>query len=382
MHKYISDFLKNNTNCVLDGLTRPQQKSVREVIRGLYTQGTTVLRHLSQDERKNTRGQAEKYSRHLQNIEITDTVNDFAVQRLKQHISEDRVIAYDLSDIAKPYAKKMEGLSKVFDGSQRKISPGYFLHGVAIEEGMLHISLHDQDKHFLPQVRKNILLNMKERIGERGIWTFDRGNDSFGLFDLMRKESLRFICRLKKDRQVIIEETGEVKDVGDIETGDYSVLLPKDKSKTLWRLVITHHLDPDTHEPIRLLTNLSSEYSTEVIEKFYLQRWCIEKLYRRTKGKFGLEKVRVLSLSVLKALLALVHFCMVVSDLLYKKLSDIQTFFASGIQLLYQHFLRKRSLKPNQDSFLSFLQHILPAYLARVHPPPIQSPPTLFDPLS
>jgi hypothetical protein len=48
MYKYIQDEIRNNSRLILKDLSLPQQKAVAEVIRGLFTAGTPILRHLAQ----------------------------------------------------------------------------------------------------------------------------------------------------------------------------------------------------------------------------------------------------------------------------------------------------------------------------------------------
>jgi hypothetical protein len=52
MYKYIQDSIKTNSRYVLKGLTKPQQKALSEVIRGLFTAGEHILRHIAQDKTK------------------------------------------------------------------------------------------------------------------------------------------------------------------------------------------------------------------------------------------------------------------------------------------------------------------------------------------
>ena len=68
MNKYITDTVKNNLKSVIRDCTKPQKKATEEVVRGLLTEGTPILRHLVQDASKTAKKQAEKYSFHLSKI--------------------------------------------------------------------------------------------------------------------------------------------------------------------------------------------------------------------------------------------------------------------------------------------------------------------------
>jgi len=67
MNKYITDTLKNNLKTVIKDCSKPQKKAIAEVVRGLITEGTPILRHLAQRDDKTAKKQAEKYSTHLHN---------------------------------------------------------------------------------------------------------------------------------------------------------------------------------------------------------------------------------------------------------------------------------------------------------------------------
>jgi hypothetical protein len=121
MNKYILDEIRNNSRRLLRDLTVPQQKAVSEVIRGLFTAKQPILRHLAQDGDITVKKQAEKYSHHLGNVDLWAKVEAAALAKVRHVMRKDTVIAYDLSDIAKEAARKMEKLSKVFDGSKRKL---------------------------------------------------------------------------------------------------------------------------------------------------------------------------------------------------------------------------------------------------------------------
>ena len=199
MNKYIQDSLRNHARSIISSLTRPQQKAVTEMIRGLFTAGKPILRHMCQDEKKTAKKQSEKYSYHLGKINIVENVNELAIRKVKPNMRKNTIIAYDLTDIAKESAKKMEKIRKVFDGSKRKVTNGYELHGVGINGYLMRLETHDDNKYFRNQVRKSIIKEISEKLDKKGIWVFDRGNDDKQFFiDLRHFLKTRFIIRLKK----------------------------------------------------------------------------------------------------------------------------------------------------------------------------------------
>ena len=60
MEKYITDAIHNSLRSITGHLTRPQQKAIAEVVRGLFTKGEPILTHLAQNPEASAKKQAEK----------------------------------------------------------------------------------------------------------------------------------------------------------------------------------------------------------------------------------------------------------------------------------------------------------------------------------
>ena len=382
MNKYIQDSVRNNLRCIVRDMTKPQQKSIQEIVRGLFTAGTPVLRHLIQDESKTAKKQAEKYSYHLGNIDIKNSVDELALRKAKKEVQENTIIAYDLTDVSKEAAKKMEGLSRVFDGSQRKVTDGYTLHGVGVNNILLKLEVHNGEENTQNQIRKKVVKEISEKLDRKGIWVFDRGNDSKAFFKNLRHDlNVDFIARLRKNRQVVLAKTGVIIPVKDIPVGKYEVFLMNRyntgaDTRTKYTLVISEHLKDQ--EPMRLLSSLKvNKYSARKFVTLYLERWGVENIFKRVKTKFELEKIRVLKYEKFLNLVALIQFAVVVSTLIFKKLQQVTNSLITSVILMYKKFLRLKNLTFNVDSFISYMKASLEPLIARKPPPKNQ--PQLFQ---
>ena len=376
MQKYIHDCLRNNLRSIQKGLSVPQQKAVTEVVRGLFTAGTPILRHLAQDDEKSAKKQGEKYSHHLGNINLEEKIEIFSLKKAFSDIKKDSIIAYDLTDIAKDSAKKMEKLAKIFDGSERRGTVGFGLHGVGISSNLVRLRVHDGDKYTQNQQRRKIVGEIAQKLNENGIWVFDRGNDDKAFFKFLASElKVRFIVRLRDNRQVVIQKTGALEKIENLKPGKYKIqLLNRNNNKVdpqVYTLIIKKHLK--NKPPIRLITNLDyKHYSRNKVITMYLERWGVENIFRRIKTKFNLEKIRVLSFRKFTNLVALIQFATICSTLIYRALQKSSTALLAGILLYYKTFLRLRRLASNIDSFISFMQQCLKPYVYRNNDPPAQ----------
>lgn len=376
MYKYIQDSIKNNSRSVLKDLTKPQQKALSEVIRGLFTAGEPILRHIAQDETKSAKKQAEKYSHHLGNVRIQKKVEELALKQTKKQIRKRTVIAYDLTDIAKESAKKIEKLSRVFDGSKRKIATGFLLHGVGINGILTKFQMHDSDQFTTNQIRKKIVTEISEKLDKKGIWVIDRGNDDKQFFKFLRQDlKVDFIARLKSNRQVVLKKTGDKIQVKNLKSGKYTVYLMKKNNDHVdigseYTLVISNHLKDK--EPIRLLHSLKYSYSKNQIVNMYLERWGVENIFKRVKDKFELEKIRVLKYEKFVNLVALIQFAVLVSTITFLKIQQSTNVLIIGVLMHYKKFMKLKTLSFNLDSFITFMKNSLKPLSFRLEKPPNQ----------
>jgi hypothetical protein len=381
MYKYIQDSIKNNSRCVIKGLSIPQQKSISEIIRGLFTVGKPILRHLAQDSTKSAKKQAEKYSYHLGNINIVNKIYDFALKTAQNHVRKNTVIAYDLTDIAKESAKKIEKISTVFDGSKRKPTTGFLLHGVGINDVLVRLQIHYGDEFTKNQVREKIVTEIAEKLGKRGIWVFDRGNDDKAFFKFLRQDlRVNFIARLRVDRQVVLKKTGDIMQVKNLKQGKYAVyLMDRNNNKVdlscEYTLVISGHLEDK--EPIRLIHSLKYSYPKNRIVTMYLERWGVENIFKRIKDKFDLESIRVLKRQRFVNLVALIQLAVLLSTITFLKIQQSTNAIIIGVLLYYKKFIRLKTLGFNLDSFISFMQVSLKPLIRRHEKPPPEQLPLL-----
>lgn len=374
MNKYIHDSIKNNSRCVMKGLSRPQQKALSEIIRGLFTAGKPILRHLAQDETKSAKKQAEKYSHHLGNVDIADKIDEFALKKAQKHVRKHTVIAYDLTDIAKESAKKIEKLSTVFDGSKRKPATGFLLHGVGINGVLVKLQVHNGDEFTKNQVRKKIVTEISQKLNKKGTWVFDRGNDDKAFFKFLRQNlKINFIARLKADRQVVLRKIGAIMKVQNLKPGKYSIHLMDKNNNNVdlsceYTLVISNHLVDK--EPIRLIHSLKYAYPKNRIVTMYLERWGVENIFKCLKDKFELESIRVLKWQKFVNFVALIQLAVLVSTLTFLAIQQSTNALIIGVLLYYKKFIRLKTLGFNPTSFISFIQASLKPLIHHSQKPP------------
>lgn len=374
--KYIHDTIQNTSRSIFKGLTRPQKKALTEIIRGLFVAGEPILRRLAQNPAKGSKRQGDKYSFHLGNIYLPDVVDEMALKRAKGEVRKNTIIAYDLTDISKKAAEKMEKLTWVHDGSTDLIRPGYSLHGVGVNGLLLKLCIHEGDVYTVNQTRKEIVKNLSKSFEKKGIWVFDRGNDDKQWFvDLRQEIDTQFICRLRAKRLIVLKETGAIMRLKELPEGMHKIYLMNKRNTRVdvrytYTLVIRKHLA--NKPPIRLLCHLHDTYTSKETVEMYLQRWGVENLFKRAKQKFFLEKIRVLKYQKFVNLVALIQFAINVSTISFFNLQRLTNSLISGALLSYRLFIKKHTLSFSIDSFITFLHSSLKTLAFRTEKPPNQ----------
>jgi len=320
------------------GLCLRAQRFVSEMVYGIQASQSVMLTEIGRtlEERIALRKTEERLSRNLQREGLGRTVQDNLVGMAASHIGRDTLLVIDPSDIAKKYAKKMEYLATVRDGSAHDLGPGYWtLHVIGTEVGssrMTPLYQHLYSAQAPEFVSENAELlkavdTVRSHVGDRGVWVMDRGGDRINLFAPLLQRKARFLVRLVGDRHVVYQGKtivasdvaagcrcqfrktitrieGNRERVYELRFGFRRVTLP-DREEPLCLLVI-HGFGT---EPLMLLTTEPLRSSFKCLwywVRAYIKRWSVEETIRYVKTCFDLENVRVLNYQGLQNLMPLV----------------------------------------------------------------------------
>ncbi|MGB2968139.1 MAG: hypothetical protein WBD14_12100 [Phycisphaerae bacterium] len=323
-----------------DGWAKPQRRFVGEMLYGLQAAEDVKVSNIARSLAEKVRliKTENRLCRNLAQTDLTDRINRYLTWEGAGAVQADTVLALDLGDLRKEYAKAMEHLATVRDGSTGALARGYWLCEV--------IAAHPYGDRIVPlygelyscaaegfESENAVLLRAIERVsqatGGRGIWAMDRGGDRREILIPLLDRRLRFVVRSQGDRHVVLpggrkcavreaarwcatdtERVVEVERDGRrtrlvLRLGAMEVRLPECRYTPL-HLVVIRGFGP---EPILLLTNLTPgsgrNYATFVAD-VYLTRWKCEEAYRFVKQAYRLEDVRVRSYVALRNVFALV----------------------------------------------------------------------------
>lgn len=309
---------------VLVGLLRLPSPYVADIARGL---GEEYGRSLDAREHRLLRFLC---SPKLRLAGIQSALRGVLVRELPR---EGRVFLYgDLSDLAKPHARRMQGLDWVRDGSdpEERTVRGYWLNEVYVELDPYRVApvvfeLFSLRSGETTSQNHVVLRGMEEAFqlaGPRGVFVADQGLDANFLFDDLLGHSRDFIVRVKvgtssrnlrlADGPVatvasilrhlplreLLYEDGVLRRTGKL--GWVGVRLPEHPGRPL-TLVVAHLRGfPD---PMALLTTLpvADPRVARRVVAVYLRRWsAAEDSVRFVKQAFRLEKYLVATLRTMK----------------------------------------------------------------------------------
>jgi len=296
----------------------------------------------------------DRFCRQLIKPDLWQAIHRQVLADAGPRIDEDTLLILDLSDVAKSYARKMEYLARVRDGSEGEIANGYWTTQViGAKPGShdvlpLYQELYSQNAPDFISENTQIIkaIDMVGQAGQnRGTWVIDRGGDRDVLFDhlLNPSDQKQFIVRLVGDRhlmygrtkelaiklagrckspysETIVKEEKGIETVYNIHYGYLPVRLP-DHDQQLWMLVVNGFGE----KPMMLLTTRPLRRNRKVLSRLlrcYIKRWSIEETIRFVKQTYDLENIRLLKYRRLRnmmgLLLAVFYFMAVKLDMAQK----------------------------------------------------------------
>jgi hypothetical protein len=315
-------------------LDKPKQKFVRQVIYGVQASRDVKLSNISRSLNEDIKliKTENRLSRQITSKDLTWHINNELIKDSKYRIKEDTVLAIDLSDIQKSFAKKMDFLAKVWDGSEGKPGNGYWICEVVGADvksetpAPLYSELYSHESKEFESENMQIMRAIRSvdaHVNKRGIWAIDRGGDRKTLIKELSDEKLRFVIRAKGNRYVR-NQRGEMRLIPDILKGiryteKFNIKIDKEGYTEGIELYAgrINNLEIEgvkislviirgfSNEPMMLITNVDK--SAQEILEIYLTRWKCEESFRFLKHEYHLEDVRVRRYKGLRNTVALVH---------------------------------------------------------------------------
>jgi len=314
----------------------PRQRFVTDMVAGLVIGGhvhlTRIARAISSGD-DNIHSQENRLSKQLGSPRwdaspLADELLEWSAAR----VGDDTLIVADLTDVAKYYAKALEGLGRVRDGSdpEKRTAPGYMLFEAYVRVGrwqLFPLLIEPLKTYAGAATSENLeilthVLRIHQATGGKGTWVWDRGADRDELLLPWLKHQRAFVVRQRGDRHVrtlggrtLSEEAlaAEMKPPAWPRpwpvrgyTASQSVFLPEAPEDEL--LLVVHWDRPD-REPLMLLVSPRARRAgrrAAWFVKAFRRRWGVEDATWGIKQRFHLESFLVRSWRSIRRLLWLV----------------------------------------------------------------------------
>jgi hypothetical protein len=340
LHSRLKAQLTKFTQELCRSLSRPHQKFVGQMLFGIQASQDVKLSNIARSlqEQIPLIKTEDRLSRNLQAKQLETELTSQLARMAGARIQTNTVLCLDLSDVRKEYAKKMEHLAVVRDGSTGEMHPGYWLCDITAAEVNgseivpVYQKLYSVEAKDFDSENAEVLWGVdlvREHTQGRGIWAVDRGGDRKKLLEPLLDRNERFVirstgkrhvvnrrhlkssvaelgarCRLRHRARVIKIQDGQEKTY-ELRYGVEPVQLVG-RQEQLHLVVVAGFGE----EPLLLLTNalggVPDSQSLWWIVQIYLTRWKIEETFRFMKQSYNLEDIRVMRYQRLKNLVVLV----------------------------------------------------------------------------
>lgn len=286
------------------------QKFIGDMLSGMIAKGSVLLSEVARylDEPMDLIQTEKRLSRQLNQSgwNVLEMAENY-LQWAKQSLNCSSVIAFDLGDISKEYARKSPRLGWVWDGSKKKVTRGWWMIKLVSTQRkkqilpLFNYLFHTKSKRYRShntQV-KRVLEFIVGILKPIGIWTFDRGFDDLKHFLLCTSLKLKFIVRINGPRHLIPLHQPNLKKLS---VQRIARLLSKNlqpiafvpvqlpETELRLTLVIRFH----KKRSVYFLSNLKVQTieDAKYVLRCYKRRWSVEDSDRAHKQIFDLENIR------------------------------------------------------------------------------------------
>jgi hypothetical protein len=295
-----------------DGVSKPTAKFIRSFLCGALFSGDLILTHVAGHVPDSVRltATAKRFRRHLSGDRafLLDVLGRYWGW-LHKRLNSDSLFIVDLTDVAKPRARKLEYLATVRDGDTGVLVPGYWCLEVYVldRQGVLWpvivwpFSVEEEGQRSQPQQILDVLSILDAHFGSSfGVFVFDRGFDGRSYLEPFCEGHRQFVIRQRGDRMVVLPNgvhavMDHVVDHG-FAARSRRLIHPKVFLPGLTTpLSLVAYWHPGCDRPVMLLTNRcaeTDELATQ-IRNLYVERWACETAIEFLKSKIGLEHFAV-----------------------------------------------------------------------------------------
>jgi hypothetical protein len=118
--------LSKFSGIISKGFKKPKKRLIKEMLYGIQASKDVKLSNIARTLREDQPliKTEDRLSRNLDDEDFTEGMNEEIGRLGASNVTDDMVIGIDPGDLRKRYARKMEFLGKVWDGSEKEVNDG------------------------------------------------------------------------------------------------------------------------------------------------------------------------------------------------------------------------------------------------------------------
>lgn len=388
---YVQSIFYPDAERLVSDFTLPEKKFIQQMIYGIIKSRSVIGQQtaLALDENIPLKKTCDRIYANLKRPFLHSRLMLSHMSKVAPVITDETPIMIDLSDIHKPNATKMEGLDKVWDGSQHKSNPGYYTFQASLCDPanpksmkLYYSDLFGLEKEVVSENEKILEFTHQSAIltGNKGIFVGDRGFDRERLITDMIENDNSFIIRGNERHLQFEGRMMSYRDIAEQVNLSYEITSKNRTFKTNIVEVVYKLPNPPErkHKPKRkvklylvvakekgkgfvyYLCRFRKEYSLEkmlqMAIQYYGMRWSIEEIHQQIKQSFGWEKIQFLKYTSLKNMNALLW---VAASFIYNEVSKITVYLIKHFKnkMIYRNFNKemKKNLSYRLTNIVSYL---------------------------
>jgi len=320
---------------MIESVDRPRKRFLHQAVRGILFSGSLIVMELCRWIRDDCTDPFYRDKRLLNHLvspsgDLTEAVSRYR-QSFCRYIEPDTALIIDLTDLAKPRARRMKYLGLVRDGSEGQLVMGYwcietyaYLKGkrvmpLAMEAYATSDPAVGSENLQIERVVKGIHQDLQGK----GIWVGDIGFDRLELYEMWFSLNAHFVVRQKGDRAIVTSQQTRLILSDLVDHLYHQAAYPQAGSRVVFArvhlpghparpLYLVASWRPGKEHPLMILTTLVVETVDQAhqVLRYYRRRWACEEAAEFLKGRVGLEGFRVRRYEAIQRLAILAMFAM------------------------------------------------------------------------
>ena len=204
---FVQAKLTEFSNKVSEGYSKPVRKFFKDMLFGLCGTGSPSIHNIAKvlQDNTSTKKSSDRLYRNIRRAGLAEDIENKLMEMIRPKVKKDTIFIVDESDIEKPYAKKMEGLQLVHNGSKSMRTNGYLLlnifallsnqDGYNLLPASSILFAPDTELDSAKQVLMDKIVDQQLAFKNKGIYVFDRGYDDRKLIGFLVDNAVSFVIR-------------------------------------------------------------------------------------------------------------------------------------------------------------------------------------------